>query len=531
MSQLRRFRGRFWWAPVAAVVAVAAVLAGTMLANASAPSLPRRTPAQILLAMRHAKLPAAMTAVVTETANLGIPALPAIAGIPSGLSATSLLTGTHTIDIWYAGPHHLRVALPVSFGETDLRVNGSQVWLWDSHGQQATHLILPAATAQSAFVRAAAPGQVVIRALRARAIAGKAGPARRIEREIRAWAMKSASAAKAGKAVPGPFGPGQVAVCLRPGVIRVPRPGSGAVKVLHLKASRSAHAAVAAPVAVPGSAALRAVTPVQAVNRLLAAIGQTTRVTVAGTTDVAGQPAYQLAIAPKSPQSLIGRIVVAVDASSYLPLSLQVFARGSSSPAFSIGFTSITLGRPAMSNFTFTPPPGAHVKTVKLPAAGNFAARGQAAIGLPAARCLLRNVQAGTPSPALRAALRAARAARAAAIRNGAVRHGAGHLGAVGLGRPGLLPFGAALPAGTTTIGQGWLTVAAIRAPAVGQGSGQVGAMLGLLSKIATPVHGSWGSGRLLRTGLISALITSKGTILVGAVTPSVLYADASKVK
>jgi outer membrane lipoprotein-sorting protein len=493
MSQLRRFPGRFWWAPVGAVVAVAAVLAGTMLANASAPNLPKRTPAQILLAMRHAKLPSAMTAVVTETANLGIPALPAIAGLPSGLSATSLLTGTHTIDIWYAGPRHLRVALPVSFGETDLRVNGSQVWLWDSHGQQATHLILPDASAQSAIFRAA-PGPVAVRVVPAKLVPGKAGRARQIAPIIRYWKMRSA---KAGKAVPGPFGPGPVAVCLRPGVIRVLRPGPGAVKVLHLKASRSAQAAVPAPVAVPGSAALRAGTPVQAVNGLLAAIGPTTRVTVAGTTDVAGQPAYQLAISPKSPQSLIGRIVVAVDASSYLPLSLQVFARGSSSPAFSIGFTSITLGRPAMSNFTFTPPPGAHVKTVKLPAAGHFAAPGSAAIGFPAARCLLRNVQAGSPRPA----------------------------------GPGMLPFSAALPAGTTTFGQGWLTVAAIPAAAIAQGSRQAGAILGLLSKMAAPVHGSWGSGRLLRTGLISALITSKGTILVGAVTPSVLYADAAKVK
>ena len=49
--------------------------------------------------------------------------------------------------------------------------------------------------------------------------------------------------------------------------------------------------------------------------------------------------------------------------------------------------------------------------------------------------------------------------------------------------------------------------------------------------KAARPVHGSWGSGRLLRTSLISVLLTSKGQLLVGAVTPAVLYADAAKVK
>ena len=52
-----------------------------------------------------------------------------------------------------------------------------------------------------------------------------------------------------------------------------------------------------------------------------------------------------------------------------MPLRVQVFARGATSPAFQLGFTSISFGMPAASNFTFTPPPGAKVKTVKVPAA------------------------------------------------------------------------------------------------------------------------------------------------------------------
>ena len=47
----------------------------------------------------------------------------------------------------------------------------------------------------------------------------------------------------------------------------------------------------------------------------------------------------------------------------------------------------------------------------------------------------------------------------------------------------------------------------------------------------ATNVHGAWGSGRLLRTSLLSVLITDNGRVLVGAVTPPVLYADAARVK
>ena len=44
-------------------------------------------------------------------------------------------------------------------------------------------------------------------------------------------------------------------------------------------------------------------------------------------------------------------------------------------------------------------------------------------------------------------------------------------------------------------------------------------------------MHGAWGSGRLLHTTLVSILITSTGHMLIGAVTPAVLYADAAHLK
>jgi hypothetical protein len=58
---------------------------------------------------------------------------------------------------------------------------------------------------------------------------------------------------------------------------------------------------------------------------------------------------------------------------------------------------------------------------------------------------------------------------------------------------------------------------------------GSAGPDLGVLRALllaSTPEHGTWGSGRLLQTKVVSVLITSKGQILVGAVTPAVLYAD-----
>jgi hypothetical protein len=63
---------------------------------------------------------------------------------------------------------------------------------------------------------------------------------------------------------------------------------------------------------------------------------------------------------------------------------------------------------------------------------------------------------------------------------------------------------------------------------AMAPGPGPYFAVLHALLKAATPVHGAWGSGRLLQTRLLTVLITSKGQILAGAVTPSLLYADVA---
>jgi hypothetical protein len=57
------------------------------------------------------------------------------------------------------------------------------------------------------------------------------------------------------------------------------------------------------------------------------------------------------------------------------------------------------------------------------------------------------------------------------------------------------------------------------------QGGPNLAALRALLLA-TTPVHGNWGSGRLLQTKVVSVLITSKGQILIGAVTPAVLFAD-----
>jgi hypothetical protein len=99
------------------------------------------------------------------------------------------------------------------------------------------------------------------------------------------------------------------------------------------------------------------------------------------------------------------------------------------------------------------------------------------------------------------------------------------------------------MPGDVSTIGSGWLAVldlpsAGLTAPG-GSGSGgssagdsasrDSAAVLKALLASATPVSGAWGSGRLLRTSLVTVLITDSGRMFVGAVQPSVLYAAAGQ--
>lgn len=392
----RRFGGYFrrgnwrarWVAPVAgvAIVGIAGGAGAALAGSGTAPVLPHRSARQLLAEVLRAKTPGPMTATVQETASLGLPSLPSIQGLPvspSLSSALTILSGTHQVQYWYANPTHFRVADSVQFGESDLRANGRQVWLWDSKTQTATHLVLPAVSGN-----------------------------------------------------------------------RVRQSGYASSPVA---ASR-------------GSSVLASPTPTALARGLLAAVRSSTRVTVADPTVVAGRPAYQLVISPRSVASLIGKIVVAVDAHRYQPLQVEVFARGATSPAIEVGYTALSFGKIAASNFTFTPPPGARVKTV--------------------------------------------------------------HPNLPGAAKPGIRPLhpSHAAGAGPLVLGKGWLSVVVAPPGTVSRVSPQAAGMLAALRRAATRVHGRWGSGWLLHTSLLNVLVRSDGQVLAGAVTRSVLYADAGRI-
>jgi outer membrane lipoprotein-sorting protein len=116
-------------------------MAGSLITVAqAAPVLPSRTPAQLLAAVGQDQGPALYGSVL-ETASLGLPSLP---GTSSPTSITSLLTGSHTVMVWYAGPEHYRLALPASLSETDVVRSGSTAWLWQSTTNSVTEISVPA---------------------------------------------------------------------------------------------------------------------------------------------------------------------------------------------------------------------------------------------------------------------------------------------------------------------------------------------------------------------------------------------------
>ncbi|MFJ6196949.1 outer membrane lipoprotein carrier protein LolA [Micromonospora sp. NPDC092111] len=128
-----------WLVPLAAAVTVVGggAAIGTFAANAE-PALPPRSAAQLLVDLQTARLDG-LSGTVVQRADLGLPPL---AGLVGG-DLTGLLTGTHTLRVWYSGPDRHRIALLDTLGERDLIRSGRDVWSWDSKANTATHRTLP----------------------------------------------------------------------------------------------------------------------------------------------------------------------------------------------------------------------------------------------------------------------------------------------------------------------------------------------------------------------------------------------------
>ncbi|GAA2725324.1 LolA family protein [Cellulomonas aerilata] len=226
------------------------------------------------------------------------------------------------------------------------------------------------------------------------------------------------------------------------------------------------------------------VTPEQVTQAVLDALEPTTTVTSGPNDTVAGRAAYELVLEPATSGSLIGSVRIAVDAAEHVPTRVQVLPAGSSVPALEVAFTELSFATPADDVFAFTPAPGVSVEEHSL---------------------------------------------------EGHTR--AGHDGAGEHGLPGAAPADGAFPGAAAgdrvaVVGEGWSAVVVSALPdgadltdlLGAEGAGRdAGAFLQALPR----VEGSWGSGRLLTSRLVSALLTDDGRLLVGAVDRATLESAA----
>jgi outer membrane lipoprotein-sorting protein len=141
MSVLTSRPGLRWLVPTAAAATVlGGSLVGTLIASAD-PTLPPRSAAQLLVDLQNARVDG-LSGTVVQRADLGLPALPRGAGAGNA-DLTSLISGTNTLRIWYAGPDQTRLAVLGTLGETDVIRDGDDVWIWESRHNTATHLAMP----------------------------------------------------------------------------------------------------------------------------------------------------------------------------------------------------------------------------------------------------------------------------------------------------------------------------------------------------------------------------------------------------
>ena len=110
------------------------------------------------------------------------------------------------------------------------------------------------------------------------------------------------------------------------------------------------------------------------IGSALTALSPYADVSVDPSGEVAGRPAYDLVLTPAPGPTLIGRVTVAIDAETRLPLRFSVTPKGSDDAAAEIGFDAVSFDPIDPGMFAFDPP------------RGRAGLRGHAARGEPAPR-------------------------------------------------------------------------------------------------------------------------------------------------
>ena len=294
-------RNSLKWLPAVVVpaVVVAAVIAVPFQAGAAV-DLPDKTPEQVLLLVNDSTV-SAFSGTVSQTSDLGLPTLDLSAGMTESMQksmtdsmpedatgpvpkestigalslALELLSGSHEFRVYVGGESQSRVQIKDRMAERDVVHNGSDVWLYDSSSNAATHLSVPAdlaATAESKFA------------------------------QLESYLPTDLT------------------------------------------------------------------TPAQLAERFLSELDPSTTVSVGSDARVAGRSVYQLVLAPKTTDSLVASVSIAVDSQTGLPVQVTVMAEGQSAPALQVGFTAIDFAAPDAHLFDFVPPANATVTEQAIPA-------------------------------------------------------------------------------------------------------------------------------------------------------------------
>ena len=116
-------------------------------------------------------------------------------------------------------------------------------------------------------------------------------------------------------------------------------------------------------------------TPDQVLENALASLDESTEVTVGTDARVAGREVYELILAPRTDDTLVDEVRVAIDGENGVALAASVTARGASEPAFEIAFTQVDFTAPDPAVFAFEPAEGTAVteQRIPLPSAGDRA--------------------------------------------------------------------------------------------------------------------------------------------------------------
>ena len=131
-----------WAVPTVAALVAAGGIGYGVLGAGAAGGLPPKSAQEILTGMQQAGVPA-LSGTVVAKAELGLPDMPGMSDSPE---LTSLVSGSHTLRVWYDGPERVRLAKLGDAGETDVVRNGRDAWIWSSTDKTATHHTLPADT-------------------------------------------------------------------------------------------------------------------------------------------------------------------------------------------------------------------------------------------------------------------------------------------------------------------------------------------------------------------------------------------------